>query len=435
MTLTNAINRVRRLSRTTSAGKTDAEVVDTINDGMEEFAKAVHGIATELYVDIEPFFDTATNFAIRLTVTGGTDATAAVDVPITATARSNVAGTQVATDLQTAIQAAGAATTTVAWSTTTWKFTITTPADTTSVTIAAPSAIIYVDACDLLGFSGTDIGYDWTGSLPDYCLVETALPTGFLSIIPPVEWDENQLRSIPWSATASPYTGTPTHYSIKDKKIRLYPAPRRQEMFHLWYKAIPTKFTRGYQEFGLSDCVGTTETGLAATTTYYFKVTINGGTQAEYSITTAADTTFDAVDDLLDDAVTADGITVSLVAGDLRFTSDLFGTSSAIAVVAGTTGTDLLAALTGFTAVDTAVAGLGTATAIALDDEDAMGAVYFAASLVAEENFEDKRADRCFARFMKYVNNHIIRHANAQPAMIPADVQSINHTVDASTLS
>ena len=56
-------------------------------------------------------------------------------------------------------------------------------------------------------------------------------------------------------------------------------------------------------------------------------------------------------------ATIAAGATAELVNGDLRFISDLTGSASTIALSAGTTGTDLFATLTGFTAFDEAVAG------------------------------------------------------------------------------
>ena len=111
----------------------------------------------------------------------------------------------------------------------------------------------------------------------------------------------------------------------------------------------------GYQENGLSSKVDATETGLATTTQYYFKVDIDGAGAVEYDITTVADTTFDAVITLMNAEVT--GAYFSLVGGDLRCTSETNGSTSSIALSAGTTGTDLFATLTGWTAFGEAVDG------------------------------------------------------------------------------
>lgn len=120
--------------------------------------------------------------------------------------------------------------------------------------------------------------------------------------------------------------------------------------------------THGYQECGLSGKTLTTATGLSATTTYYFKVTIDGGSQVEYNITTGTRLSYDAVIRLMNEAMNKAGAYFSLVGGDLRCTSQSVSTTSVIALAAGTTGTDLFGALTGFTVFDAAVDGVaGTA--------------------------------------------------------------------------
>ena len=119
---------------------------------------------------------------------------------------------------------------------------------------------------------------------------------------------------------------------------------------------------RGYQECGLTGKAVGTETGLSTTTAYYLKVAINGGASTEYTITTGATTTFTAVIALLNAAIS--GVTFAIVNGDLRCTSNSIGAGSAIAMAAGTTGTDFLATLTDFSALDTAVTPLGGAYSI-----------------------------------------------------------------------
>ena len=112
----------------------------------------------------------------------------------------------------------------------------------------------------------------------------------------------------------------------------------------------------GYQENGLTGKTGATETGLAQSTTYYFKVNADGGGDTEYNITTATDTTYTAVIVLMNTALA--GSSYSLVSGDLRCTSDTVGSSSSIAQAQGTSGTDLFSTLTDWTAFDTAIAGV-----------------------------------------------------------------------------
>ena len=113
----------------------------------------------------------------------------------------------------------------------------------------------------------------------------------------------------------------------------------------------------GYQECGLSSKTLTTATGLNTTTQYYFKVNVDGAGVVEENFTTGADVTYAAVIILINATIAAGAKAELNGLGDLRFTSDLTGASSTIALSAGTTGTDLFATLTGFTAFDTAVAG------------------------------------------------------------------------------
>ena len=112
----------------------------------------------------------------------------------------------------------------------------------------------------------------------------------------------------------------------------------------------------GYQECGLTGKILTTATGLSAATQYYFKVNIDGAGVIEENFTTATDVTYAAVIDLMN-ATLAAGAKFELVNGDLRCTSDSTGTSSSVALSAGTTGTDVFGELTDFSAFQTAVAG------------------------------------------------------------------------------
>lgn len=247
MTLAEATARVRRFARATSSGASDTEIMDAINDAQREFAKEANGLIKENYLTIAPLFDTQTNFAINLTITGGADALAATDIAITGTARSNESGTTVATDLEAAIQAeiGGGATTSVSWSTTAWTFTISAPAGTTSITLAEPDGITYVSALTLLGLEAdTTTGITVTGDIPTDCTVETALPSDYISLVPPVEWDNDQLDPAPFDIFASPeMSGVPQYYGLRNDRIRLWPYPTEQKSFHIWYKYAPTAFT------------------------------------------------------------------------------------------------------------------------------------------------------------------------------------------------
>ena len=114
-------------------------------------------------------------------------------------------------------------------------------------------------------------------------------------------------------------------------------------------------YQAGYQEFGMSGITSATKTGLTASTVYYVKIGIDGGTADEVSITTDSSVdTFGgangfiaklqtAIDALYYDASKNNfqkGATVSIVNGDLRVTSKQHLSTSAIALTAGTSGSD-----------------------------------------------------------------------------------------------
>ena len=96
-----------------------------------------------------------------------------------------------------------------------------------------------------------------------------------------------------------------------------------------------------FQEFALDTTSGA-DSGLAATTQYYFKIAVDGGAATEYDITTGGGTvTWANVVSLMDTQVTGDGITVEFIDGDVRIHSDDVTASSDIVCSAGTTGTSL----------------------------------------------------------------------------------------------
>lgn len=419
MDLETCIAKARRLARATTSGISDRDAVDWVNSAQKKFAKDVHGLTKEEYLSLAPRFDIQTNFAIRLTITGGTNALAATDVVICAASSLDQTGTQVAAALQVAILALAPTTLTVTWDLSAWKFTID-AIDSTSITLAAPSNITYINALSLLGLTAEEtVSTEVIGDIPENCNLDISLPNDFLSIISNPEWDGEPLYPAPWSEFISPLsTGTPTHYSIMGKRLRLNPMPLSQKMLHIWYKYIPEDFVEisGYQECGLTTRTLVTESGLTAATQYYFKVTVEG-VQVEYNITTGTTTIFASIIALMNTACL--GIcTWSLVNGDLRCTSDNTSGSSSIVLAIGTTGTDLFGTLTGWTAFEDSVPGEALDD-LGVDDEWAMAIVYYTAYLMAMDNFEYTVADRQFVNYKMEVNNHILNMANNNTKIEP----------------
>jgi len=236
MTLAQATTKVRELSRTNTTGASDTAIMQLINEGQREFAKDVWGMMKEEYLSITPLFDIQTDFAFSLALNGGT----ATDVCITATDYTNCTAGTVATQLVTALTAQ-AATCTISWASATWYFTITFAATVTTAVFSAPTSPAYIDALPLI--MGEEASYTaptCTGSFPEDCAVEASLPTDLLYVYQ-VEWDGNPLSAAPPDMFWSPnYEGTPVHYMVYDKKIRLFPSPTEQKKLHLIYKYYAT---------------------------------------------------------------------------------------------------------------------------------------------------------------------------------------------------
>jgi hypothetical protein len=206
-----------------------------INEGQREFAKDVYGMMSEDYLTITPLFDIQTDFAFSLALNGGT----ATDVCITATDFTNCTAGTVATQLVTALTAQ-AATCTITFASASWYFTITFGATISSAVFASPTTPIYIDGLDMIMGAGASFtAPTCTGSRPEDLGVEASLPSGFLYAYH-VEWDGNALSQAPADLFLSPeYEGTPAHYWVYGKKMRLFPSPTSQKRLHIWYKKHP----------------------------------------------------------------------------------------------------------------------------------------------------------------------------------------------------
>ena len=112
-------------------------------------------------------------------------------------------------------------------------------------------------------------------------------------------------------------------------------------------------YERGYQACGMKGITPQTNSGLTASTTYYFTIAVDGGSTLEISFTTdSSNVNFGGttgiirkIQDALDAQFYTEGnlfekkVHVGIVDGDLRFTSGQYLSSSAIALTAGTSGT------------------------------------------------------------------------------------------------
>ena len=118
--------------------------------------------------------------------------------------------------------------------------------------------------------------------------------------------------------------------------------------------SVNIKFYRpGYQSFGFSGITSNTNSGLTASTAYYFKVAVDGGSAYEVAFTTDSSNVnfggtngiINKIQTILDtqyyttaSALFEKRINVAIINGDLRLTSGQRLSSSAIALTTGTTG-------------------------------------------------------------------------------------------------
>ena len=249
MTLGTQTTFVERLARIGSNANTIASASDVtkiyLNEGVREFAKRSHGVPGEAYLTISPKFDVDTNYAIRFTIAGSKNSMAATDVLIASTTLSDATPTTVANHIGSNINAMDLLATSsgsiaCGWSASTWSFYLDCGATATSITIESPDSRNYIDAVDMIfGTAGTKATSTFSGGFPEDCTIETTLPSGFLEI-ERVEWDHNEIGPAPFNLFMSPQVaGTPSHYAIKNKKIRLYPVPDEVEHFYIRYKQMP----------------------------------------------------------------------------------------------------------------------------------------------------------------------------------------------------
>ena len=104
-------------------------------------------------------------------------------------------------------------------------------------------------------------------------------------------------------------------------------------------------YSAGYQELGMSGITASTESGLAASTAYQFTIAVDGGSAYDADVTTGTNTKWGGSDgvlrkiqDVFNTAYYTSGnlfekrVTVSIVNGDIRFTSGQHLSTSAIAL-------------------------------------------------------------------------------------------------------
>ena len=243
------VSLAERMARVSPNAVTLATTSDVtrmyINEGMMEFAKRAHGLATQDRLSITPRFDIETNYAIKFQTAGSKNACPSTNLYVASTSLPYASGSSVASYLQVAINAAvstalGSGSITVNWSASSWQFYINCGTTATSVYFGSPTGNnALVDAAAILGLNGEVATSTFTGSLPEDCTLRASLPVGFLEVMY-VEWDNEPLAPAPFVNFMSPESkGTPTNYAIQNKELRLYPTPEENKLFVLRYRGFP----------------------------------------------------------------------------------------------------------------------------------------------------------------------------------------------------
>lgn len=167
-------------------------------------------------------FTMLTTEAFQLTVStsGGGTLIDGTDIVPSAN-KVDVAGATLATDLESAIQAAGASSTTCTFSESTRKFTINASGEATtvnSIVVSYPAApASYTDASyKLFGNTLSASSDSLSGSPAPYCTSEYHLPSDFIEmdeIVYDEDWDRPLQPEI-YRGRSDSRSGTPTHFSI-----------------------------------------------------------------------------------------------------------------------------------------------------------------------------------------------------------------------------
>ncbi len=243
MTLGTQTIMVERWTRSAGANTVtdDSDITKSyINEGVREFAQRANGIATKVFIDLNPIFSFDTKAAALFSIKGNT-LSCTGDVPIVSSTLADTTPTTVANHLASNLNATFATTTFAAgWSASTWTFYVQAPSTVTNISIGSPTGIGYYDASgELFGGAISKASTTITGGFPQNCTMESSLPTGFLNI-DYVMYDTWQLDPAPFDLFTFPQAaGTPSYYAIKNKKIRVYPTPTEQGRFQLYYKGFP----------------------------------------------------------------------------------------------------------------------------------------------------------------------------------------------------
>lgn len=423
MTLAELRTQAREFARADTTATSDVRLNEYIQNAVDRFSRDVNGFPMDVNLQIAAAFDTETHFAFHVTITEvpfpGGDPVAIIDqdVVITATAREDATGTTVASDLQTALRAMTGAvgTETVTWAN--FYFTIDFkqgPSSEGSIIISAPDANTYTNALTILGLQAgtTTDSNSVTGGFPQGCTKYVKLPSDAIAI-DRVEWDYDELvmTGLEW-VQSSEDQGDPTHFAIRGRRLYLTPSPDRQDRLEVWYRGQPTQIVfSGYQELDITGLSPEDPTGLSPSTQYSFNVSNDGGPSLEYDITTASDTSYNAVILLMNTEVNNKATFSITTDGKFRCTSDNVGQGSSISLAAGDTAPDLFAALTGWNEFETANASdINLPTEVPSDYEEAL--VWLTALYLARASWDTEAANICMAEYRDIMRRYRMHYAN-----------------------
>jgi hypothetical protein len=216
-----------------------------LNEGVREFAKRVHGVDTDAFIDINPRFHIGADFAVKFTLAGNINTYGSADIQIaTGTALYDATPTSVLNTFVSNVNGTiGSLTISMGWNASTWSFIIYGPASTTLCAVASPTFIGYTDGlAQMFGaaFSKRGGSITFSTAVAEDLNVDSSLPAGFLEMNN-VFYGTRELSPAPFDMFLRPRSvGTPAYYAIRNKQIYLYPTPVKQDYFRIFYAGSPT---------------------------------------------------------------------------------------------------------------------------------------------------------------------------------------------------
>jgi hypothetical protein len=209
-------------------------MIEYLTEAQQAFARDADGLYVESYLEVKQKFDAQTfhGFAIE------TDVHSRTSFAVTSVDMLDATGAAIAAELQSQIDAALTVTSTVTYHADSMRFDLSIPG-VSWIELTGPDDPLYPWVLEIFGNMGRQQGSTFYGAHPVDSTVETDFPHRPITV-ERVEWDGYPLYPMPFTNAQSPeMTGDPSHFSVMDKKMRLFPTPTTRKTLHALYFTFP----------------------------------------------------------------------------------------------------------------------------------------------------------------------------------------------------